>query len=621
MSGDNAFFINPLKHDEHCSKMVKYSQCISAATYEDKSAGLSKNAEWHLNVPFDLPLDKYLELKCERKDPGLKRIIPVILGSKDVLIYHPCRANVITASMRDCIAVPEPDPGMLLKFDAWVSRIFEDEIIPLLEDFKYSYAGWFNHLDSKQQQRQLAVDKQKLTKRLYCNFCKAECQIIDDESKNPKNRCICAPNEEYKYVVGPVVHMLEWIFKHNFKGYCSGKNWEEKEKMYNEREVRNLLIAVEGDASGYDRTQDLELKKCVEFRVYKWLYDHNKITHVDPEIFLAQATQELVKVRARVAEGKGKFSAFKDEGFFTKKGCTQTGNMDTTFANTLRMCLYNRFIIELMSDVLKENYELDAAGDDFGSFLNASEDIEKIRENFYKVFTKEKVGIHGLGQILKFFKVSNIKDIDFCSTELFKDKFQGFKIIRQIERFMTTTPWSRKALGMNNAEQKHYMLDLYEANKSWIGDLPLLSEYNELLNVFANKLSVDPKMELRYQIMKRRAGIQKGNMPIEPDLQQLYEKIYNPKEKEFVRKFGRDAAYGMLQRNSTKIGCGESFLDMLNDRYGLSRPQVKQMQEQLIKAQKLNVTDDIDLIGFREMCEVKISRQEYLMQAQTFNPD
>jgi len=457
---------------------------------------LAGTARWNLTVPFNLTKEQYLEMKCDKRDPGLKKIIPTIEECHDVLIYHACPANVYTASKRDCIAVIEPEEYWVSKFQLFFDKIFIREIEPLLNNFTYDYNAWFNGLDSKQQKRQLKVDKNKLSFREYKNFCKKEKQEITDPENYPKNRNICGPNEEYKYVMGPVVHMLEQVFKRSFKGYTSGKNWADKERSMNKRRQKQLRLIVEGDGKGFDRTQYNCLKYC-EFVIYQWLADHNKIHHVTQDIFLAQALCKTVLIRAINNTKVGKFSQVEDLGYYTKEGSVQTGNMDTTFANTLRMAMYNRFVNEIILGLQPEDYDLDAAGDDFTNYLPTYLTKEQVSNAYYTAFANPKQkGKHGLGQILKFLKFSDIEDIDFCSTECFYDaEQQSYKILRKLDRFITLTPWSQKALAMSREEQYWYMMDLWEANNQWIGDLPIYKEYNDLLKSFANKLCPNPPIK------------------------------------------------------------------------------------------------------------------------------
>jgi hypothetical protein len=569
---------------------------------------LASTADWHLDVPFDLSLNEYLELKCDRiADPGLKLIAPVIKQMPEVLIYHACAGNVFTASKRDCLGVTEPVQDEVDKFLDWYHTvIFPQEIEPLLQNFEYSYEMWYNHLSYAQQQRIDACDKNHLDKRNYTNFCKKEKQIIEGD-KYPKNRCICGPNEEYKFVVGPVIHRLEQIFKQHFKGYTSGLNWTRKEQILNQCRNNDRRFVIEGDGSGFDRTQYLCLKE-VEFTIYRWLVEHGKIHHVDPEIFLKQSTQGTVKIQVKYVEKLGPKGIIQKLGFYNKTGCTQSGNMDTTFANTLRQCMYNRYTIEYHAGIHKSTYDLQTAGDDFTVELPTCVERQRVLEAYAKVFTTNKTGKHGLGQVMKFMKFTDLDGIDFCSTETYYEPGQGYKIIRQIPRFLTLTCWSQTALGMTPTEQRQYMLDLYEANKLWIGDLPILSQYNELFRVFANRIPVGNT--------KIKQGKKKRILSASPYMQQLYADCDNFSQ--YEAKFGTDDAYAMHVRISEKSGQHTGFYDMLSDRYGLTRVEVDHICEKLVEHQKLDIDIPIDIPELEIMCSHRAVRFDAVKESDSF---
>lgn len=589
------------------SDVIQLAECISSKTYADTLGELAHTATWNLKIPFNLTEEEYLGLACKGKhDAGLKKIIPVIAEMDDVLIYHACPANVYTACKRDAVGVTKPDPTMVTDFLEFYSDVFDREIKPLLEDFDYDYNAWYNTLNTKQQALQDKANLLDLEQRSYKCFCKKEKQQIDDPDKNPKNRCITGPNEEYKYVMGPIVKRLEAIFKKNFKGYCSGKNWTQKEQMMNDRRLKELRLVVEGDGSGFDRTQYVELKE-IEFMVYRHLANTGKITHVDPKTFVSQATRAQVKIEAACMTKCGKYCKNESLGYYLKTGTTQSGNADTTFANTLRMCMYNRYICERLMGLSPEQYDLDTAGDDFTIYLPVRIPINDIKTAYYKAFSKAKTGTHGLGQILKFLKISDIEDVDFCSTETFYSKTaQSYKIIRKLPRFFTLTAWSQKALGMSALEQKRYMLDLYHANQEWIGELPILKEYNELLRVFAEKIETDGKPLTNKKFAKKKSK--------PTNKQHLYDNASLHKFQELEHKLGTDDAYAFVDRVSDKSGTTDDFVDYLARRYGITRDEIAYTQKQLVSMQQAQLGRAYFLPIIRRMCEVKTTHTNSLLE-------
>jgi len=580
--------------------VIKLASCISEQTYADTLGKISTTSEWHLNIPFEISKEAYLDLQCSKKDAGLKKILPSISGVNDVLIYHSCPANVYTASKRDCLEVTEPCNEMVDKFLEYYDRIFTEEIEPLLQNFDYDYNAWYNTLNRKQQKRVDTADLNNLHRRKYQNFCKKEKQEITDPNKYPKNRCITGPNEEYKYVMGPVVKRLELIFKKNFKGYTSGKNWDTKEKLMNQRRLKQLLMTIEGDGSGFDRSQYLRLKE-VEFRIYRYLAEKGYITHVDAETFLQQATKAKVVIEAMTHGKVGKYNQQDYLGYYIKEGCTQSGNMDTSFANTLRMCMYNRFIVEELYGLTPEQYDLDTAGDDFTTYLPLYTDLERMKECYYKVFSVAKTGVHGLGQILKFMKVGSIEDVDFCSTQTFwSEKMQSYKIIRKLDRMLPLNTWSQKALSMSEGEQRQYMLDLYEANKLWIGRLPIYFELNELLYAHAMKLRPHigkPKKTPSKQILRTNK-------------QHLYEN-----HEEFERleaKIGTDDAYAYVNRISDKNMCEDDFINYLTRKYGVTTSEINETRRLITNMQHIDVSQEVHIPQLLMMLDNKKENYDML---------
>lgn len=564
-----------------------------------------------------------MKLKCDcLGKPGLKLIVPKISEANDVLIYHSCIANTYTAMRRDALAMPTADPVMVTEFDQYVESLMETEIIPILQDFDYDYNCWYNRLDNKQQKRIDAVKLENLKMRQYKMFCKLEKQEITSDVKNPKNRCICGPNEEYKYVMGPVVHALELLFKKRFKGYCSGRSWEEKEKVMNMRKQLGLIKTAQGDGSGFDRTQHIELKQSVEMRIYKWLAEHGKIKHVDVDTFLSQAMREDVEIIAATMEKLGKWTYFRNLGKVIKRGTVQSGNCDTSFGNTMRMCLYNRYIVEVLMKIEKTAYDLDAAGDDFCINFDMNVTNQEIQEAYAKAFVpattmKNFEGQHGLGQVLKFMKIGSIEETDFCSTETFwSQQQQSYKITRKLDRFLTLTCYSRKALSMSKAEQKQYMMDLYNSNLEWMRGLPILTEYNDLLKHFSDKIELTQQEIEDFQRVnerKERKIRNKIRLPEKPEYTKMYDNLHHERFTGLLSKFGKDDAYAMMDRVSDKTGCAEDYYIYLSKIYGISRGEAEQIQRRLVKAKDQPLQNLIDLPELKWMLSNKQSRDERLM--------
>jgi hypothetical protein len=548
--------------------IIKHTTCINEETYKQTVGDITKNCKWKSTIPATLSFDEYKLMQCdEGQKPGLKAILPRLDGIRDVVYYHSCKGNLYNALKRQAIDVTDPCPEMMKDFYNWFEVVFQNEIRPLLEDFTYSYEDWFNHLTAAQQhevQHLPLEDPSKLFKKEYTMFCKCEKQIIED--KYPKNRCICAPNAEYKYVMGPIIYRLEAIFK-QFFGYGVGKNWTEKESMYNEWGKRLLTRIVQGDGSGFDRSQKV-IHKMVDKMIYHFIAPY--VHHVPEEVFLYHVNTDKVRIYATLVNKTTKYRDLISLGFIEMSDAVRSGDMDTTFANTLRMVLYNRYTIERVLQVPRDDYGLTCAGDDFAAALPLTVSEEEISRAYYTTFSKATTGTHGLGQILKYLKFGGIDSIDFCSTETFwSEAQQSWKIIRQIPRFLTLTPWSHSALAMSSQEQSNYMHDQYYSNLRWMKDLPILTEWNDLLK------------RNEYFKLPIKKGATKTYLPV-PKQYQPINTIKSVNELWLESKgFSRDQIYARKDRVTDKANCADDFVLYLNREYGLSPDDITQIQQEL----------------------------------------
>lgn len=495
------------------------------------------------------------------------------MDNDECIFYEACEANLYSAIKRQCIAVTQPDQNMVKLFFKWFEAVFDEEIVPILENFDYCEKKWYNQLTATQQaeidkadcfyKQHYATDL--LKKRNYGMFCKREKQIVDDECKNPKNRCICAPNAEYKFVMGPVVASLDYIFR-KFKGYCAGKNWTELETAMNELKLKGLDKVVEGDGSGFDRTQTHELKD-VERTIYRWLAHNGKIHHVPEDVFLHHVNIEYRTIYPSHAENHNGIRHLKEYGSVAIRGTVFSGDCDTTFGNSLRMALYNRFTIEKVLGIDKDGYDLWAKGDDFAVFLPDIPD-RKIVEAYEVTFSRKKTGIHGLGQILKFLKIGSFETMDFCSTETFRcESCKSYKMIRQLSRFVTMNPWSHTVVSLSRDEQDHYLEAMYRANLTWMSNLPIFEEFNQ----FYHKRVGD---------IKPKSGRQKNK--IEESHHWHPEKKYRHG---VLASYDTAAIYTEEDRISLKKRCcADGFVQHLLTFYNITSGEVEQMQRDIVDA-------------------------------------
>jgi hypothetical protein len=86
------------------------------------------------------------------------------------------------------------------------------EIKSILQNFDYNFEDWYNHLKTNKQKEIDNIDPYNIKlDNSYEMFVKSEKQLYE-QGKAPKNRCICSPQPEHKYVMGPITWKLAEIF-------------------------------------------------------------------------------------------------------------------------------------------------------------------------------------------------------------------------------------------------------------------------------------------------------------------------------------------------------------------------------------------------------------------------
>ncbi len=538
------------------------TSCISEDNYAEVVGNLDRDTKWMMNHSANLSMTEFMRMKCNDCKPGLAQLMPTIYGAPEPIIYHICEATNYCAIKRQATEVVYCDTQMLLAFDKWFYN--ELQSWDWLDDFAYSYNDWYNHLTTKQQKEIDRVDPLDLTiSHDYEMFVKVEKQLYESNGKAPKNRCICVPQATEKFVMGPITYGLEKLFKNNCKGYCGGKNWQALEAIYDECDDRGLNTTIQLDGSGFDRTQHIQLKQIVDHQIYKRVAD--KVHHVDKSTFLKYATVKTRKIKVFKTEKNGKQQSKKYLGCIKQTGKVFSGSMDTTLMNTIRMALYNRFVIEYHYGINKSDYELLAKGDDCTVFLNSAKtNVEEVIKCYKKVFSEKKTGVHGLGQIAKYLKVGNIEDVDFCSTSTYKSR-EGYKIIRKMDRFLSLTPWSRKYLSLTPDEKKIYMHSLYLSNLKWMEGLPFFEEYNDLL-----------KQDLTGLKARLVIGQTKKILDVE-EYQYIDWNFYQD----------RDEKYAFRDRMSDKSQTKDDFTIAAFEKYGLQKQDLFALREAISSGEKV----------------------------------
>jgi len=438
---------------------------------------------------------KILDL-CDKdqdgENVGAFQISPVFQGEFSdfkPLMYHSCASTSWMAMLRQIGRVPLPNIDK--DFDNYAQQILKELFKCHMPEFKRMYTKWFNHLTGPQQKNYGQFDTfitkplpwhKVLLKNIYSLFVKQERQMCHSEC--PKNRCISNPDMVKKFIMGAVCYALEEFFAKYLSGYCGGKNTEEIAAFIEDAMALGFTKTIQGDASAYDSTQHLSSKESVDFFIYKVVAPY--ISHVPIDVFLRCATAPTATF---------KLERNKDPFFsFTQKGTVQSGNSDTTLMNTVRMVLYIRYCMYLAGQEINVDYKLLAKGDDFVVLCRHQLKNKHVISAFYTVFSpiftpNSKTNFyHGLGMILKFLKIGDINDFDFCSTHCFERRDGTVRIMRQLERFISLSPYSESVTKFQNPLDRGLICyRIAEAALQWAEGLPIYDVYYRKMLSFYEK--------------------------------------------------------------------------------------------------------------------------------------
>lgn len=573
------------------------------------------------NIPGKFLVDDFVDLKLETlkctckgtQQPAAKKILPTADNTKKIVVYNSCWRTLAAAARRQLREQPAFCNTMMkgrrlknnmMSYEEFCDYIFKKEIIPILEDFDYNLAEWMNHLTRQKQDEVLdyylhytQIDKTKLNgctyKDLitYSMFCKREKQIIDDGL--PKNRAIACPKAAKKYACGPVIWGLETEFASKFKGYCGGKNWEELEHLFEQYYKEGFVHTLQGDGSAFDSTQTMN-HKYIDKLITNYLVDKGHIKHVEPELYQKAMNAAVKVIELKLVTGSG----IKRMGDLAVNGTVFSGDPDTTFGNTLRMAMYIRYTMYL-AGYKEEEFRLVCKGDDFVVFTQYL--LKTVPWENYSVFGKTKyqiptTDIHyaiktafyqvwhpsdttyqkeekGLGMVLKFLKVGDYSDIDFCSTHVIHyNKGSGndkFKIVRQVNRMSPLNHWCTKALSYSNFQMKQYYNDLALSMRSWCDGMPLYSDYITALEEHAKQIKVTkpdktPKVKPRLHFETKGGGKLRGFVDTSK-----------------YDKYGRDFVYQFEERQSKNRPSDNEVYDFLLERYNIGKLDISDFSKRL----------------------------------------
>jgi len=515
---------------------------------------------------FSTPISQ-IECTCFNT-PGAKLILPLLEEDRlpNVMVWNNCARTLFACVKRQCMEVPLPEPKAIGEFITYAREIINEELGPHLSDFDYSYSQWYNHLSYKNQiKMDFEYDHEQAAKAsTYGFFCKREVQLTESQLWSielqdvelPKSRAIAGPSDQDKYIMGPVTWALESVFTENLFGYCGNKNWEELEAQLCEYAKEGYLFTIQGDGSGWDRTQSHELKE-IDRIIYELI--KQTIHHVDPEDFIMKSTTEYRKLQGNIfSNGLMKLiTAYVSATTFS-------GSTDTTLMNTTRLALVIRYI---MHKAGIDDYKLFVKGDDF-LILTKSDYRSIVEPFFWELFSRKGANLnkpYGLGLILKFLTFGDLEDIDFCSTNVIYNPTTGrVKIVRQLPRIKQLTPWSRKALAYSNQELKHYIREQGIAMKSWAHDMPFYGQYADYLIWYAG----DDVKDINITGKARRTKPWDGHK-----LRTMRDITHT--------KYGRDHDYGVLLRTSKNTIDQESVYRFIWEKYKMSKNDIESYFERL----------------------------------------
>ena len=544
--------------------------------------------------------------------PQLKTI-GLVNAERTVDCYAMCKASSVRAAARQCAQVRHPrfntdyptvyenlkryQPHMfdryltadLKQFTEFADRIYQDEIKPLLTDFTVNtqdVIDWFNHLSRKQQtelfpqgtvesvsyailNNQVTFDLETITDKVTMPKLEAQdfghpddfdiMSLTSKFSKYPKTRCISMPcSSKEKYVMGPLVWKLESIFKKNVPGYSSGLSYKDLEDRFAIYEKKGFNMSIASDQSAMDAHRNPLKCWYSERQLYFDLMEEGKINHVPQDVFDTVALGVWNKLYCSYRNKDGKATNL---GYAEIPGRTYSGENHTSFANTYTTWIITRFIFEVLLKMDRSEYDFDAAGDDNNAVTYEGIRTEKEIKDAHDQAAKL------LGCWFKMVDIGGLYDSDFCSTHVFKCPECGPKIIRQLPRFLTLTPYSRNILKLSNDQAQNYIQDLKIANSMWIGELDIFKQYNDRLKADGEGIILTEQKYTK-SISKNKLFIPGGNIKEETVISKLNKRM---------RLIDPSWEYRAETRVSEKKNCcNKAFREhYLGRKYGLSHEAIE----------------------------------------------
>lgn len=473
-----------------------YNPTIKNTTPDQK---MSKIRHKYMNTINNI---KVADIQCNCKSkPAFENIFPRSPLDVNAMSYSSCKHTIFAAAKRQIKSAPCPDFNIAQDFIKYAKNVIDDEIGEDLKHFGYSFNQWYNHLPNKKQKLMNKVisainynspeiltkkDLNKIgewskhlnttTNREYCTIkapysgiCKIEIQDLDG-----KPRMVCSIPDLIKFVMGAVTWHLEDICSHKLRGYCGGKNLDQMADMVNGYIAQGFTRVVEGDGSAFDNTQDVMLKEIDRY-IYQKVADsvyHTEMASSWKKLFLyfSQSYYKTMNIEYIDEDSKKK----KTMMTYSVLGTVFSGDCDTTLANTIRMALYNRYVMDKAGFTYGQNYVAFSKGDDFTVMFNPTLITDnQVEEAYWKYFLTKPTGefknyddrIFGIGQICKFLEFGQPNSIKFCSLRAWYVNKQCTKIrlTRDPKKFLTLARFSRKMKSMPTPNKIIYLQDLAKA--------------------------------------------------------------------------------------------------------------------------------------------------------------
>jgi len=213
-------------------------------------------------------------------------------------------------------------------------------------------------------------------------------------------------------------------------------------------------------------------------------------------------------------------------------------------------------MIDAMHKFMKHKYKYKSenitAGDD-STMAFMTEDTDRVLNGFKDSFTNlENSDLpHGSGLVLKYLRIGEIVDATPCSTELFKCQDCGYKMIRQLDRFLRYTTVSRKALQYSNSELMLYKGVIAEGINKWANDLPIFRALTKRFQKESCGLN-------NYKLLLK--GKEKERIPESTDIKVLNLIRHNQDLEDCQQIYGKQEGYGVHERISEKCkNCIEAW--------------------------------------------------------------